>query len=354
MVNSMALGMVYSHRTADFPDNRSGASMATSRRMGATLMLTVTAFSPLPSLAQSKGDAYPDRPIRLIVPFPPGGGTDLVSRTILPGWTAAAGQQIVIDNRGGAQGLLGTGLGAKATPDGYTLTIAEIGAVAVMPAMTPKVQFDALKDFAPITQLIEQPYIMGINPSVAAKTLPEFIQLAKAKSGGFNYGSGNATAHVAQELFFRTAAVKMQHIPYRGSGPSMQALLGGEVQVIFSGPGAAIPQVRAGKIRALAVTTGKRSRELPEVPTLSEQGFKGFEISGWYGLVAPAGTPAAIIKRINADVVKVLSSGEAPQLLRTRGYDPTPTAAEDFGRFMRAEVARWTKAVKDYGITSSE
>ena len=323
-------------------------------RVEVGLLATLSLAAPMTCNAQAKAEVYPDRPVRLIVPFPPGGGTDLVSRTILPAWTALMGQQIVIDNRGGAQGLLGTGMGAKASSDGYTLTIAEIGAVAVMPAMTPKIQFDALKDFAPISQLIEQPYIMAVHPSVAARTLPEFIKLAKAKEGGLNYGSGNATAHVAQELFFRSAGLKLQHIPYRGSGPSMQALLGNEVHVIFSGPGAAITQVRAGKIRALAVTTGKRSRELPDVATLGEQGFKGFEISGWYGLVAPAGTPPPVIRKINADIMKVLSSGESPQLLRTRGYDPVPTSAEEFGRFMRAEVARWTKAVKEYGITSSE
>lgn len=310
--------------------------------------------APLHAGAQGKGESYPDRPVRLIVPFPPGGGTDLVSRTILPAWTQAMGQQIVVDNRGGAQGLLGTALGAKASPDGYTLTIAEIGAVAVFPAMSTSVQFDPLKDFAAITQLIEQPYIMAVHPSVAAKTVAEFIQVAKAKAGGFNYGSGNATAHVAQELFYRTAQLKLQHIPYRGSGPSMQALLGGEVQVIFSGPGAAISQIKAGRIRALAVTTAKRSRELPSVPTLTEQGFKGFEISGWYGLVAPAGTPAAAIKRVNADLVKILSAGEAADTLRVRGYDPTPTTPDEFGRYMRSEVARWSKAVKDYGIKSAD
>lgn len=304
--------------------------------------------------AQGRADAYPERPVRLIVPFPPGGGTDLVSRTILPAWTALMGQQIVIDNRGGAQGLLGTGLGAKAAPDGYTLTIAEIGAIAVMPGMTAKSPFDPIKDFAPISLLIEQPYIMAVHPSVAAKTLSEFIQLAKAKSGGFNFGSGNATSHVAQELFYRSAGTKLQHIPYRGSGPSMQALLQNEVQTIFSGPGAALTQVRAGRIRALAVTTAKRSREFPDVPTLAEQGFKGFAISGWYGLVAPAGTPAPIIQRLNADIVKVLSTGDAPQMLRTRGYDPVPTTADEFGKFLRAEVVRWTKAVKEYGITSSD
>jgi tripartite-type tricarboxylate transporter receptor subunit TctC len=315
----------------------------------ASILMLLSAFA----LAQGKHDGYPDRPVRLIVPFPPGGGTDLVSRTMLPAWSAQLGQQIVIDNRGGAQGLLGTTMGAKAMPDGYTLTIAEIGTVAVMPAMTPKAGFDPLKDFAPISQLIEQPYIMAVHSSVPVKTLAEFIQLAKAKAGSLNYGSGNATAHAAQELFYRTAGIKLQHIPYRGSGPSMAALLGNEVQVIFSGPGAAMSQARAGKIRPLAVTTAKRSRELPEVPTLGEQGFKGFEISGWYGLVAPAGTPAAIIERINADVVKVLSSGEAPQQLRKAGYDPMPTTPAAFGQFLRKEVARWSKAVKEYGITSS-
>lgn len=328
--------------------------MSNSTRMSLLVAVGLAVTGPLAAFAQSKGEGYPERPVRLIVPFPPGGGTDLVSRTILPAWTSLMGQQIVIDNRGGAQGLLGTGLGAKAAPDGYTLTIAEIGAVAVMPGMTTKLAFDPSKDFAAISQLIEQPYIMAIHPSVGAKTLPEFIQLAKTKSGGFNFGSGNATSHVSQELFYRSAGAKLQHIPYRGSGPSMQALLQNEVQTIFSGPGAALTQVRAGRIRALAVTTAKRSREFPDVPTLTEQGFKGFTISGWYGLVAPAGTPASIIKRLNADIVKVLSTGDAPQQLRTRGYDPVPTSSEEFGKFMRAEIVRWTKAVKDYGITSSD
>lgn len=328
--------------------------MSDRSRVPLLIAAVIAGAGALPAFAQSKVDTYPERPVRLIVPFPPGGGTDLVSRTILPSWTALMGQQIIIDNRGGAQGLLGTGLGAKAAPDGYTLTIAEIGAIAVMPGMTSKLAFDPAKDFAPISQLIEQPYIMAIHPSVAAKTLPEFIQLAKTKAGGLNFGSGNATSHVAQELFYRSAGAKLQHIPYRGSGPSMQALLQNEVQTIFSGPGAALTQVRAGRIRALAVTTAKRSAEFPDVPTLSEQGFKGFAISGWYGLVAPAGTPASIIKRINADIVKILSSGEAAQQLRTRGYDPVPTSPEEFGKFMRAEIVRWTKAVKDYGITSSD
>jgi len=295
---------------------------------------------------------YPERPIRLIVPFPPGGGTDLVSRAIQPSMAAALGQQVVLDNRGGAQGLLGTTLAAKAEPDGYTLVIAEIGAVAVAPSLADKLQFDPLNDFAPITKLIEQPYIVSLHPSVQAQTLAEFIKLAQARPGALNFGSGNATAHVAQEVFFQTVRIKLQHIPYRGSGPAMAALLGNEVQVIFSGPGAAIPQIKSNKIRALAVTTLKRSRELPNVPTIAEQGYKGFEVSGWYGLAAPARTPRAIIDKLNAVTTKILSGGDAANFLRDRGYEPSPTTPDDFGRYMKTEIARWSKAVRDYNVKS--
>lgn len=327
--------------------------MQTSRSALTWALVAGAVTCPAAALAQDKGGAYPERPIRLVVPFPPGGGTDLVSRTLAPGLSAALGQQVVIDNRGGAQGLLGTGIVARAAPDGYTLVIAEIGATAVAPAMASKVDFDPIKDFAPITKLIEQPYIMALHPSVPAKTLAEFTKLAQ---GGkrLNYGSGNTTAHVAQELFYRTAKIDIQHVPYRGSGPAMTALMGNEVQTIFSGPGAAIPQIRAGRIRALAVTTIKRSTELPEVATLAEQGFKGFEISGWYGLSAPAGTPRPIIQRLNAELVKLLSGGPAAQQLRERGYEPTPTTPEEFAKYVRAEIARWSKAVKDFGIKGTD
>jgi tripartite-type tricarboxylate transporter receptor subunit TctC len=304
--------------------------------------------------AAETGIDYPARPIRLVVPFPPGGGTDLVSRTIQPALSARLGQQVVIDNRGGAQGILGTHIAATAAPDGYTLVIAEIGATAVATALTPNLQFDVVRDFAPISQLITQPYIMAVNPSVPAKSLADFVKLAQSKPGALNYGSGNVTAHVMQEVFFRTAKLSLQHIPYRGSGPTIAALLQNEVQTSFSGPGAALPQIKAGKIRALAVTTLKRSRELPDVPTLDESGYKGFEISGWYGVMAPAKTPRPIINRLNTDIVAVLSSGETPKILATRGYDPTPTTPEAFAKYLRAEVARWSKAVKDYGIKSIE
>ena len=207
----------------------------------------------------AQGATYPNKPIRLIVPFPPGGGTDLVSRTMQPALSTLLGQQILIDNRGGAQGSLGTAIAATANPDGYTLVISEIGATAVAPALMPNLSFNVAKDFAGISQLIEQPYIMTVHPSVQARTLAEFIKLAESKPNAFNFGSGNVTAHIAQEAFFQTAKVKLTHIPYRGSGPSVAAAVGGEVQTLFSGPGAAIPQIKAGKLRALAVTTGKRA-----------------------------------------------------------------------------------------------
>jgi tripartite-type tricarboxylate transporter receptor subunit TctC len=178
------------------------------------------------------------------------------------------------------------------------------------------------------------------------------VKLAQSKPAGLNYGSGNVTAHVMQEVFFRTAKISLQHIPYRGSGPSVQALLQNEVQTIFSGPGAAIPQIKSGRLRALAVTTIQRARELPEVPTLDESGYKGFEISGWYGIMAPAKTPRPVISRLNSDIVAVLTSGETPKLLVARGYEPTPTTPDAFAKYLQSEVKRWTKAVKDYGIKS--
>ena len=304
--------------------------------------------------AAANAGAYPTKAIRLIVPFPPGGGTDLVSRILQPAVTNALGQQLLIDNRGGAQGTSGTAIGAKANPDGYTLIIAEIGATAVAPWMYDQVPFDVARDFAPITMLIEQPYIVSVHPTVPAKTLADFIKLAQAKPNSFNFGSGNVTAHLAQEVFYQTAKVKITHIPYRGSGPAMTAALAGEVQTLFSGPGAALPQIRAGKIRGLAVTTLKRTRELPELPTLDESGYKGFAISGWYGLMAPAGTPQPIITKLNGVFTKILSGSDAAKQLSDRGYDPTPMAPEAFGKFMLAEYQRWGKAVKAAGVKATD
>ncbi len=299
-------------------------------------------------------DAFPQKPIRIIVPFPPGGGTDFVTRVIQQPLSEQLGQPVLIDNRGGAQGVVGTQIGARSANDGYTLVIAEIGATAIAPPMSPKPPFDAIRDFVPVGMLVEQPYLMSIHPSVPAKTLVEFVKLVQANPGKYNFGSGNATAHVAQEVFYSTANLKMTHIPYRGSGPSMAALLANEVQVIFSGPTAALPQIKAGKVRPLGVTSPRRSNELPDVPTMGEAGYKGFEIRGWYGLMAPAGTPRPVVIRLNEAVNKVLSGGPAAQTLKDRGFDPTPMSPDEFGKYLRAEVARWAKAVRQYDVKSTD
>ena len=307
--------------------------------------IAALATAPLTVTAQP----YPNKPIRLIVPFPPGGGTDLVSRMIQPGLIAELGQQVLVDGRGGAQGSLGTAIAATANPDGYTIVIAEIGATAVAPALMSNLSFDIARDFAGISQLIEQPYIMTVHPSIQAKTLQEFVKLAQSKPGAMNFGSGNVTAHIAQEAFFQTAGIKLVHIPYRGSGPSVAAAVGGEVQTLFSGPGAAIPQIKVGKLRGLAVTTAKRAAQLPDVPTLGESGYKGFEISGWYGLMGPIKMPREAVNTLNKAVTTVLK-GETGNMLRARGYDPVPTTPAQFDKFMRAEIERWGKAVKQYNI----
>ena len=299
--------------------------------------------------------AYPERPIRLVVPFPPGGGTDLVSRTIQPALQAQLGQQIVIDNRGGAQGLVGTAIAAQAAPDGYTLVIAEIGAIALAPAISDKVQFDPVKDFAPITKLIEQPYIMSVHPSVPAKTLADSSSSRKRRPGALNYGSGNTTAHVAQELFYQTAGIKLQHIPYRGSGPSVAAL------VEQRSPGAVL-RARARRCRrsrraASAALRSPRSSARASCPTCPRSTSPASRDSR---SAAGTGSPRRharrrpVIARLNSELVKILTSGEAAQQLSARGYDPAPTTPEAFGRYLQSEVVRWTKAVKQFGIKTLE
>lgn len=303
--------------------------------------------------AEKSAATYPIKPIRLIVPFPPGGGTDFVARVISPPLAEALGQNVLIDNRTGAQGVVGTQIAAQAVNDGYTLVIVD-AATVIAPAMMDKAPFDVAKDFAPVGMLVEQPYLMTIHPSIPAKTLGEFIKLVQASPGKYNFGSGAAIGHVSQEVFYSVAKLKMTHIPYRGTGPLMTAIVSNEVQVTFSGPGSALPMVKGGRLRPLAVTTLKRSRELPEVPTLDELGFRGFEIRGWYGMLTPVGTPRPIVTRLNAELNKVLASGPASQTLRQRGLEPVPVSPDDFGKFLSSEVVRWSKAVKQYNVKAAE
>lgn len=302
------------------------------------------------ALAQAAaGSAFPVKPLRVVVPFPPGGGTDFVMRSIAPQLSESLGQQVLIDNRAGAQGVVGTQIGARANPDGYTLTIVD-AATVIAPALLSPPPFDVMRDFAPIAILVEQPYLITVHPSVPANTIGEFVKLAQTHPGKYNFGSGSAIAHVSQEVFFSLAKMRLTHVPYRGSGPLMAGLVGNEVQTSFTGPGAALPQVRAGKLRAIAVTSSRRFAQTPDVPTLDESGFRGFEIRGWFGMLAPAGTPRPVVDRLNGAINRVLSGGPAAQVLRDRGYDLNPQSPEAFGKFLASEVVRWSKAVRQYGV----
>jgi|LNFM01.2.fsa_nt_gb tripartite-type tricarboxylate transporter receptor subunit TctC len=297
--------------------------------------------------------AFPVKPIRVIVPFPPGGGTDFVMRAIAPQLSEQLGQQVLIDNRAGAQGVVGTQIGARAINDGYTLTIVD-AATVIAPALISPAPFDVMKDFAPIAILVEQPYLITLHPSVPAKTMAEFVKLVQANPGKFNYGSGSAISHVSQALFYSTAKLNMTHVPYRGTGPLMAASLGNEVQTTFTGPGAALPQVKAGKLRLLAVTSNTRFAQAPDAPTLEEVGFKGTDIRGWFGMLAPAGTPRAVVTKLNTTINGILAGGPAAQILRERGYDLNPVSPEAFGKFLGAEVSRWSKAIREFGVKASE
>jgi tripartite-type tricarboxylate transporter receptor subunit TctC len=329
-----------------------GAAAAVMLGAAATMFAVLPAAMPAAAIAAEAAGtaaAFPVRPLRVIVPFPAGGNVDYVARVIAPQLEKSLGQVIVIDNRPGAQGILGVQIGSQAVNDGHTLTVSD-AATVIAPAMMDKPPFDVMRDFTPVGSLIEQPYVVAINVSVPAANLAEFIKLAQASPGKLNFGSGAAIGHVSQELFFSVANLKLTHVPYRGAPQLMGALLANEVQVTFTGPGLAMPQVRSGKLRALAVTTLKRAREMPDVPTLDEQGFKGFEIRGWYGLLAPAGTPRAAVVKVNTALDRALTASPAVQTLRDRGFEPLAMSPEAFGTMLKGEIARWSQAIRKYNV----
>jgi tripartite-type tricarboxylate transporter receptor subunit TctC len=296
-------------------------------------------------------NAYPTKPITLIVPFPPGGSTDIVGRIVAEGLSKELGQSVVVDNRGGAGGTVGTGALAKAAADGYTLGIGTTSTHAVGPATLPKVTYNPVKDFAPISMVAETPYVLAVNPKVEAKTVAEFIALAKAKPGEFNYGSAGvgSTTHLAAAMFASMTGLKMEHIAYKGNGPATTALMGGEVQMLMGSMPAVLNQIKAGAIRALAVGTVSRSPALPDVPTMQQAGVAGYEASLWLGVVAPAGTPDAVVKRLQEAVHKVVNDAEVAKRLRGTGAEPRVNTVAEFAKQIEADLAKYTKIAKDIG-----
>jgi tripartite-type tricarboxylate transporter receptor subunit TctC len=295
-------------------------------------------------------EQYPSRPIRVVVPFAPGGAVDIVARMVSLRLSDALHQPVVVDNRGGAGGTIGTDIVAKAPPDAYTLLIGSMG-VAVNAVLYPKLPYDTLKDLAPVTMLAEQPNIVVVHPSVAAKNIRELIALAKAKPGQITYASGGvgSNSHFATVLFLMMAKIDMLHVPYKGLGPAVAELVGGQVQMAIPNVSTALPHVRSGKLRLLAVTTNKRFGLFPDTPTVSESGVPGYESSGWYALWAPAGTPRPLVLKLNTEVTRMLASTATKQQLAAQGLDPIPTSPEAFAKQLRVEIDKWGKVVKATG-----
>jgi tripartite-type tricarboxylate transporter receptor subunit TctC len=310
----------------------------------------LAALAIVPAAAQSPA-AYPSRPVKLVIPFPPGGPLDIVGRAIAQKLTEAWGQSVVVDNRPGAGGNIGADIVAKAPPDGYTILMGALSTHAVNPSLYARMPYDAVKDFAPITLVAITPNVLVVNAALPVNSAKEFIAYAKANSGKLAFGSGSngSAGHLAGELFKVDMGIDVIHVPYKGGAPATQALLAGDTQFMFDNLANAMPQVKAGKLKALAVTTAQRSKLAPELPTMAEAGLAGFDISTWFGLFAPAGTPSAVIAKWNAEVTKILNTPEMRERLVAQGAEPAPTTPEEFAAFIGREIPKYARIVKASG-----
>jgi len=302
--------------------------------------------------ATAWAQAYPSKPVTIIVPWPPGGPSDIAARPMGKGLSDILGQPVIIDNRGGAGGNIGTDLVTKAAPDGYTLLITSSAPVAINPSIYKKMPFNPATDLAPITNLIRVPLVLVVNPSVPAKNLQELLAYIKSKKDMQYASSGNGTPqHLTGELFKTTAKLDMVHIPYKGSAPAITDLLGGHVPLMFDSTIAILPHIKGGKVRAIAVTGAKRSPQLPDVPTFAEAGMPGFESYAWYGFFAPAKTPKDIIDKLDAAAIKVMKTPEYQRVLEETGSEFVGDTPGNFAAFVKAETAKWGKVAKETGAT---
>jgi tripartite-type tricarboxylate transporter receptor subunit TctC len=304
------------------------------------------------SIAAAADSAYPTRPIRIIDAFPPGGPSDIVARALSPKLSESLGQTVVVDNRGGASGIVGCEIAAHAAPDGYTLLLGPSGALTIQPTLNPKLPFNVQRDFEPVSQLTTGPQVIAVHPAVAAKSVQELIALAKAKPGQLNFASGGAgTAnHLAAEVLKLAAAINIVHVPYKGTGPALASVLGGETQLIISSLLPALPHVKSGKLRALAVTSTSRSSAVPDVPTAAESGLPAFETSSWHGILVPAKTPRAIITRLHAEFVKVMNVPEVRERLTAQGLNIVASTPQQFAAHIKSETIKYARVIKQAGI----
>jgi len=313
-------------------------------------IVAVAALAASAALAQS---SYPTKPVNIIVPWPPGGPSDIAARPLAKGLQDELKQPFVIDNRGGAGGNIGTAIVTKAAPDGYTLLVTSSAPIVINQSLYKDMTFKSETDLAPITNLLRVPLIVAVHPSVPAKNLQELIAWIKAQNGKAQFASaGNGTPqHLTGELFKTQAKLDITHVPYKGSAPAISDLIGGHVPIMFDSAIAILPQIKAGKVRAIAITSAKRSASLPDLPTFDESGMKGFEHYAWYGFFAPAKTPADVIAKLNAAALKTMKTPEWQKILADTGSENVGETPEQFAAFIKAESAKWAKAVKDSGAT---
>jgi tripartite-type tricarboxylate transporter receptor subunit TctC len=311
----------------------------------------IAAFLVLLSVTAYGQDSWPSRPVRFILPFPPGGGTDILGRLIAERLSANLGQPVVTENRGGAGGNVGAEAAARSSPDGYTIVLVA-PSLAISPALYSKINYDPVKDFAPVSLVATVPNVMITQASAPVQNLQEFIAFAKGKPGALNFGSGGAgtSNHLAGELFNIVTGAKLVHIPYKGVNLAMQDVLAGNVHLVFIGIPAAAPHIKAGKLRALALVAPQRSSALPEVPTVAEAGLRDFEVTTWYGVLAPAGTPRNVVTRLNAELGKIMHSPELKEKLAATGTEPLTSTPEEFADYIKREIAKWGEVVRKAGV----
>jgi tripartite-type tricarboxylate transporter receptor subunit TctC len=295
--------------------------------------------------------AYPSKPVRLIVPFPPGGVTDIVGRLLAQKLGDALGQQVVVENRGGAAGAIGAAAAAKSAPDGYTLLMAT-ATHAINATLVPNPNFDLVKDLAPVSLAASVPLLLAVHPSVPAKDVKELVAWAAARPGQANFASGStgSASHLAGEMLKSAAKIDMVHVPYKGGSLAIQDLVAGQVGLMFENMPSILPFVQSGRLRGIAVTSARRSATTPELPTMIESGYPGFEAGSWYGLFAPAGTPREIVARLNADMVKALRQPETRKLLSQQGAEPIGNSEAEFATFIQAEIAKWGRVIRAAGV----
>ena len=293
---------------------------------------------------------YPAKPIRVIVPFGPGGPSDLLSRAVGQKLSEAWGQQVIIDNRPGANGIVGSELAAKSAPDGYTLVSATSGTHGINASLFPKLPYDTVKDFAPITRLGHAPYLLVAHPSLPVRAVKELIALARKRPGEIAWAAGGSPTQLGAELFKRTAKIDVTVVPYKGNAPAVTAVISGEVQLVFGGISQSAPQVKAGRLRALGVAGLARSPVMPQVPTIAESGLPGFEAGSWYGLLAPGATPRPVIDRLHGEIVRILRLPEIQQRLKGEAYEIPADTPDQFAAVIRTEVAKWAPIVRDAGL----